>query len=170
MRLNKTKTNRKAAKPWDLIGPIISYKNLLLAVLKKKKEILSRYVYTAYLNEYDFYEIETFWSERECENCLVDMKRKSDATFCPWCIKNGSQGQNSGSSNCLNCTYAHRHGRCKGYGSDYSAIRRELLAKGLDSIVEIPEMEDLAKAKNAVLNNLKKMIDLCFLNGSHYPI
>lgn len=130
------------------IGPILSYKNLLLKVLEKKNKIISDITGVDYINNIDMTYIEHWWSEKDCKKYLEYMSAGSDSDACPWCIR-----RNDLKGSCSSCVYGSRHGECDDFGSLYYKIR----SLAGCAIVQMGGIEELYELKDEILNNLEEL-------------
>lgn len=139
------KLNKCTKKAEFKIGPIISYKDLLLDILKKKNVIIKHETGIDYITDADLSEIRQYWSEADCKLCLISMNRRTDADACPWCILH--------SPSCHSCGYRQRHGKCDSGDSTYYKIRR----RSYMNITSFPHMDELYRTKSKIVNGMRQL-------------
>jgi hypothetical protein len=102
----------------------MSNKQILIAVMKFKADLIKKFTDIDLLVEDDFKEIET-WDEETCRKIIVRIraaKERNDETdilICPWCLRFMDLEEE-----CLDCNYKERHGWClnKSETSTYQRI------------------------------------------------
>ena len=96
---------------FDSVVNTFNDRQFIVDFMKKKRELS----HEAYLYQRDIDEIETEWSDEECERVANRILRQVEIDFnsscCPFCIKFYGF--------CDNCSYGKRHGICSDHTSDF---------------------------------------------------
>jgi hypothetical protein len=100
-----------------------TYKRKLIEfVIEKGKIIASTECPTAYVNDEDIKEIES-WNDTKCATIYKQLRKNVDGSFCQglyidnciWCLKNVGS--------CNECGWGKRHGFCADINSDFIKIK-----------------------------------------------